>query len=206
MEEKSFLKKASIDIEDYGTSVDNPVLVNSIAAGRSFCTRLAQLDEDMEYERRGSTSTELLPKPVDIYDFNFFGRHFCTIYVYAYHSTNIEEVPLTFHDLERMEELAMDAIFNGYEEEAIGLADVFHTLVASYLLKNGIDQYGCKITNEKEWAVEDQELIDLALLDLGKTENIEKEIMREWNAYAEKSLKPHCRFFINEFIKSYSET
>ena len=93
MDQKNKPAKPDIQLEDYGTSVENPVLLSSIRAGYNYCDKLCKIDEDLEYNRRGSNVVAGFEKPVDAYDFRRFGKDFCTVYIYAYHSEDIEEVP-----------------------------------------------------------------------------------------------------------------
>ena len=60
--------KPEVDIRNYGTSPENPILVSSIRAGYNYCDKLRNINEDLEYTRRGRNSVPGFEKPVDAYD------------------------------------------------------------------------------------------------------------------------------------------
>jgi len=205
--------KPDIQIEDYGTSISNPVLLCSIRAGYNFCDRLKNLDENLEYTRRGSYSSPGFDKPVDAYDFKHYGKAFCTIYIFAYHSENIEEVPEAFIKLGE-EDINFDEIWDGFEivEEGGNDSDemfqalmldetenpppreeLFESLVQNILTKQSI----------KLWAEDDEEWLRFQIEELGVSPLIEPLILQEWEDYLKRTHGPHRDFFIQSFLPSY---
>lgn len=205
--------KPDIQIEDYGISISNPVLLSSIRAGYSFCNRLKNLDDGLEYSRRGSNSSPGFDKPIDVYDFKHFGKAFCTVYIYAYHSENIEEVPEAFIKLGE-EDVNLDHLWEALEITDEGENDseeifqalmldetenpppreeLFDSLVRNILTKQSKELWG---ENDDEW-------LKFQIQELGVSPVIEPLILQEWEDYIKKTHRPHLEFFVLSFLSSY---
>lgn len=196
----------SIDLEDYGTSVNNPILLNSVIASYDFCNKLAHLSEYLSYERRGSDISKGFEKPVDIYDFKISGKEFCTIYIYAYHNLNLQEVPFPFHNMgEILENLLMEEFEednnHGFDDDLID-AELIDYEGAAYILVSSCLQ---KFEEEKagEVSLGTNALFTFAREDLEADANIEALIITEWKKYYNSKLLPHQDFFIYEFIEKH---
>ncbi len=214
--------KPDIQIENYGTSISNPVLLSSIRAGYNFCDKLKNLDEDLEYSRRGSNSSPGFEKPVDAYDFKHFGKAFCTVYIYAYHSENIEEVPQPFLDLDEepefltnilqefeiteeegvIPEVLLEALLNDEKEDPPSREELFTYLVRSILTKHGKNVPATNTTTVT-WSDEDQEILMSQIHELEVSPLIASLVLQEWEDYLKKTHRPHKEFFVQSFFPLY---
>ena len=214
--------KSDIQIEDYGTSISNPVLLSSIRAGYNFCDKLKNLDEDLEYTRRGSNYSPGFDKPVDAYDFKHFGKAFCTVYIYAYHSENIEEVPQPFlaldeepefltsilQDFEITDEeggdpeVLLEALINDEKEDPPSREELFTYLVRNILTKHGKNAPATNITLVT-WNDEDQEMLMSQIHELEVSALLEHLVLREWEDYLKRTQRPNREFFVQSFFPSY---
>lgn len=214
--------KPDIQIENYGTSLENPVLLSSIRAGYNYCDKLRHIDEDLEYTRIGSNRVPEFEKPVDAYDFKRFGEDFCTIYIYAYHSENIEEVPQPFFALDKepfflenlLEEMEiteeeggdpeelLEAMLRDEEEDPPSKGELFSYLVRKILTKHG----KFAPTSDAEpitWTAEDQDRLIRQIHELGVSPLLEPLVLQEWEDYTKRIHRPHREFFIHSFLPSY---
>jgi len=205
--------KPDIQIEDYGTSISNPVLLSSIRAGYIFCDKLKNLDEGLEYTRRGSDSSPGFEKPVDMYDFKHSGKPFCTVYIYSYHTENIEEVPDAFIKLGE-EDINFDEIWDGFEivEESENDSDeMFQALVLDEtenpppreeLFESLVQNILTKQSKEL-WVEDDEQWLRFQIEELGVSLLIEPLILQEWEDYLKRTHRPHREFFVQSFLPSY---
>lgn len=205
--------KPEIKIEDYGSSISNPILVKSIRAGYIFCDKLKNLDDELEYSRRGSNQLPGFDKPVDAYDFTRSGKDFCTVYIYAYHSENIEEVPKPMLDLLN-EDISLEDIWEDLEITEEGDDDteelfesimveeldnpppheeLFESLVRSILNKQ----------NSESWTRDDENWLKFQMEELTMSPLLEPLVLEEWELYLAKTHRPHREFFIQSFLRSY---
>lgn len=84
------------NLSDYGLKTTNPILLNSIPSSYAFLNKLCTIKEGIEYERRGCLSASGFNKPIDRYTFTISGNFLADIYVYPYHSKNVEKIPFPF--------------------------------------------------------------------------------------------------------------
>jgi uncharacterized membrane protein (DUF485 family) len=81
----------------FGLSENSPVLVTSIPSSYQYINRLNSYSEHLSYIRRGSTQSPRFGNMIDIYEFKYGNRHFCTVYIYPYASVESSERPKPFH-------------------------------------------------------------------------------------------------------------
>ena len=211
--------KPDINLENYGTTIENPVLLSSIRAGYNYCDKLCKIDEDLEYSRRCSNVVAQFDKPVDTYIFKRFGKEFCTVFIYAYHSENIEEVPEAFfspdeendlledifEQLEIIEEEGGDpdellnALYLDEQEDPPSREELLTFLLENILTKNDSLPNAGTI----DWTTEDQDRLNAQLDELRLSPLFEKVVLQEWEDYLERTHRPHREFFIHSFIPFY---
>ncbi len=205
--------KPDIQIEDYGTSISNPILLSSIRAGYNFCDKLKNLEADLKYIRRGSDNSPEFDKPVDVYDFKHGGKDFCTIYIYAYHSENIEEVPEAFIKLGE-EDINLDDFCEGFEivgEGGEGTDEIFQALMLDEkenpppreelfdsLVRNILTKQ-----SKEDLAEDDEQWLRFQIEELGVSPLIEALILQEWEDYLKRTHRPYQEFFVQSFLPSY---
>ncbi|GAB2765721.1 hypothetical protein [Salinimicrobium soli] len=216
--------KPEIIIDNYGTSLENPVLLSSIRTGYNYCDKLQKLDEDLEYRRRGSNLVAGFEKPVDAYDFKRFGKDFCTVYIYAYHSEDIEEVPAPFFRLDEglstldnwLEELEireteenggnteelLEAMFKDELEDPPSEEELLGYLVSNILIKHGKN---APASDEEsgDWSPEDERRLVFQIHELGLSPLLEPVVLQEWEDYLKNTHRPHREFFVHSFLPSY---
>lgn len=95
------IQSDKFNISNYGISESNPILMNSIPSSYSFLNKLKSLKNGIDYNRKGSIEVKGFANPVDVYEFTISENYLCKLYVYSYHSRNVEEIPLPFIHLTR---------------------------------------------------------------------------------------------------------
>ncbi|MFN4763696.1 hypothetical protein ACKGJN_11270 [Gillisia sp. Q332] len=205
--------KPDIQIEDYGISISNPILSSSIRAGYNFCDRLKSLDEDLEYTRKGSDSSPKFDEPVDMYEFKYCGKTFCTVYIYAYHTEDIEEVPDAFIKLGE-EDINLDDLCDGFEiveEGGEGTDEIFQALMLDEkenhppreeLFESLVRNILAKQSKDF-WVENDEQWLRFQIEELGANPLIEPLILQEWEDYLKRTHRPHQEFFVQSFLPSY---
>lgn len=83
----------------YGLSKNNPVQLTSIPASYRYINGLNSFNQNLSYERMGSTQSPRFEQMIDIYEFKNAGRHFCTVYVYPYANADNIEIPKPFQTI-----------------------------------------------------------------------------------------------------------
>ncbi|MDR1139797.1 MAG: hypothetical protein LBK93_04205 [Rickettsiales bacterium] len=81
---------------EFGLTVDNPVLAKGISDLYDYVSRLRTLNgHDVSYERSGSTAASNLPMPIDVYEItdNQTGEQLPTVYIYMYGSSTSTKAP-----------------------------------------------------------------------------------------------------------------
>ena len=86
-------------LNDYGLKSTNPILLNSIPSSYGFLDKLCTIKDDIKYDRRGSLTVQGFNKPIDMYTFTISDNYLADIYIYPYHSKNIEKIPFPFKHL-----------------------------------------------------------------------------------------------------------
>ena len=94
--QKKTIQFNKLNMSNYGISENNPILMNSIPSSYSFLNKLKSLKNGIDYNRKGSIEVNGFANPIDVYEFTITGNHLCKLYVYAYHSRNVEEIPFPF--------------------------------------------------------------------------------------------------------------
>ena len=82
-----------------GLDLDNPILMSSIPASYVFLDSLCSLMKGLEYQRIGPVKSKNFSQVIDKYSFTLNGSIFCELYIYAYHSENVNFIPVLFKDL-----------------------------------------------------------------------------------------------------------
>ncbi|WP_313100856.1 hypothetical protein [Epilithonimonas sp.] len=77
----------------YGTSTENPILMNSVPASYRFLDKIIKENSCLNYIRLGSTTNSNFQYPIDIYEFYKNEVVIMKIYIYPYYNSNIEIVP-----------------------------------------------------------------------------------------------------------------
>lgn len=83
----------------YGLSVNNPVQLTSIPASYRYINGLNSFNQNLSYERMGSTQSPRFEKMIDIYEFKKNNRFFCNVYVYPYANEDNIEIPKPFENI-----------------------------------------------------------------------------------------------------------
>lgn len=81
---------------EFGWSATNPVPCDSIMGSFEYLASLCAPDgTPVTYERRGSTSSQNIPKPIDVYSLRHHsGRSLGLIYISAYQKRNSSRTPV----------------------------------------------------------------------------------------------------------------
>ncbi|MPT30244.1 MAG: hypothetical protein E2600_00965 [Chryseobacterium sp.] len=77
----------------YGTSIENPILMNSVPASYRFLDEIIKENPCLNYIRVGSTTNSNFHYPIDMYEFYKNEIFVVKIYIYPYYNSNIEIVP-----------------------------------------------------------------------------------------------------------------
>lgn len=81
----------------FGYEKTNPIPVNTIIGSLRYLKSLKTEDgKSIEYKRRGSTRTENIDSPIDIYDISANNEHIATLYISPYNKKNSEIAPEGF--------------------------------------------------------------------------------------------------------------
>jgi hypothetical protein len=151
-----------------GFDLDNPILMSSIPASYVYLDSLCSLMKGLEYERIGPFNSKNFPQVLDKYSFTLNDSSFCELYIYPYHSENVNFIPALFKDLNPD---ASDEIFNlrdGHKARYL-FSIVNLILIKNNKFENSIETW----TNEKQ--VELKNLIN----DVGYEDELEKLILDE---------------------------
>ncbi len=81
---------------EYGLVTTNPVPTVSIRGSESYLAYLRYSGQTVEFARMGSTSSDVTPGQVDIYQISCRGREISTIYICPYHKKNSKIAPKGF--------------------------------------------------------------------------------------------------------------
>jgi hypothetical protein len=81
---------------EYGLTVTNPVPTISIKGSNRYLAALRLGGRSLVATRAGSTSTDVTPGSVDIYNLTSDGRDVGTIYICPYHKRNSRKAPKGF--------------------------------------------------------------------------------------------------------------
>jgi hypothetical protein len=97
-----FNRNKNNDSEDkmkMGLVKDVPILMHSITASYVYLDSLCSIANGLSYERIGGVPVSGFPNVVDQYHFTHNGNFFCEIFVYAYHTENLNFIPTPFKEL-----------------------------------------------------------------------------------------------------------
>ncbi len=85
--------------EEYGLCATNPIPVKGTLAIDVYLRSLGLLsDESFTWERMGSTGSENIDKPIDIYSITTeSGEHLCDLYISLYQNTISKKTPEGFY-------------------------------------------------------------------------------------------------------------
>ncbi len=151
-----------------GFDLDNPILMSSIPASYVFLDSLCSLIKGLEYKRIGPVNSNNFPQVIDKYSFTLNGSSFCELYIYPYHSENVNFIPAPFKDLNPD---ASDEIFNlrdGHKARYL-LAIVNLILIKNNKFENSIET----------WTSERQVELQNLMTDVGYEDELEKLILDE---------------------------
>ena len=83
---------------EFGMSPSNPILCKTVFGSSAYLSRLRALDgTKVVYERVGSTTSDMTPHPVDMYEISRpNGDRLATLYITPYHKRNSAKVPQGF--------------------------------------------------------------------------------------------------------------
>lgn len=70
---------------DYGYTATNPIPTVCVKGSETYLSRLRYEGKPVEYQRRGSTRSDITAGSIDIYDLSQNGEPLCTIYICPYH-------------------------------------------------------------------------------------------------------------------------
>jgi len=109
----------------FGLDVNNPIPVKSVLGAKEYLDSLTFSDgTKVKYVRVGSTISEYVKHPVDIYELSRdSGNKVCTIYLSPYHKRNSRKRP-DFEMLENQIALAQDTAFTNLFEPSVDVQSV----------------------------------------------------------------------------------
>jgi hypothetical protein len=83
---------------EFGMSPSNPILCKTVFGSTAYLSRLRALDgTKVVYERVGSTTSDMTPHPVDMYEISHpNGDRLATLYISPYYKRNSAKVPQNF--------------------------------------------------------------------------------------------------------------
>ena len=82
---------------EFGHDITNPIPVNTVMGSIAYLGRLRTTDgQKVQYDRLGSTGTENIDKPIDMYKISVQGRKIATLHVSPYHKKNSDRPPKGF--------------------------------------------------------------------------------------------------------------
>jgi hypothetical protein len=81
---------------DYGLCKTNPILTISVNCTNKYLAKLRYKGNSIVANRLGSTSSEVTPGSIDIYELSVSGRDIGTIYICPYHKRNSKKPPYGF--------------------------------------------------------------------------------------------------------------
>lgn len=198
---RSLFKKKSKnnqEASEIGVHIDHPILMHSIPACYAYLDALCLIHDGLSFQRIGSVGTGAYPKPIDEYKFMLNDREFCTLYLYAYHTTAMPLIPAPFITLNPN---ADSGIFDGMNtsendsESSMSTMYLFQIIIRAVLLKND-----CIVDPEVVWNEEWQETLDFALNKAGYEHSLELLILEEWDLYKVKNAELLELEFMDEFL------
>jgi hypothetical protein len=165
------------DINHYGISVENPVLIKDLPETYAYLRALCKIDDGISFNRIGAVESNKYDNLLDKYEFFYKQKHFCYLFVYSYHHQSILQIPDQFKVLNPE---ADTNIFNNLEDD-IRTGDpndirvILCSIVRYTLLKNGIVK-----DSDVKWT----DLKAASLAHMIKTKafpsNFEDVVMNEW--------------------------
>jgi hypothetical protein len=164
--------------------------MSSIPASYVFLDSLWSLG-GLAYERIGTVESENHPNLIDRYAFTLNGSEFCEIYIYPYHSENINVIPSPFKDIYPKASEKIFTIGN------IGVFRYLSEIVNLILIKNN-----CFESPNEKWSAELKCLLHKLMSDVGYGDELEKLIMDELKALSSIPSLTKMNFidiFKNEF-------
>jgi hypothetical protein len=151
-----------------GFDLDNPILMSSIPASYVYLDALCSLMQGLEYNRIGPVNSMNFAEIIDKYSFTMNGSNFCELYIYPYHSENLNFIPAIFKDLNPD---ATDEIFNIQERH---ISRYLFSIVNLILIKNKKFGY-----SNENWTNEKQIEFQNLLRDVGYEDELEKLTLDE---------------------------
>jgi len=88
-------------VGQFGYSKQNPIPVKGVLGEIYYLSRLYTLDnKKVKYNRKGSTISHNINKPIDRYEITVDGANICSLYLCPYYSTNSDVSPEGFNLVE----------------------------------------------------------------------------------------------------------
>ena len=82
---------------EFGHEVTNPIPVNTVYGNIAYLGKLRTLDgKKISYQRLGSTFTQNIDSPIDMYDITVDDKKIAVLYLSPYHQKNSERPPKGF--------------------------------------------------------------------------------------------------------------
>tara|TARA_B110000285_G_scaffold225959_1_gene284941 strand:+ start:110 stop:1222 length:1113 start_codon:yes stop_codon:yes gene_type:complete len=175
-----------------GFDLDNPILMSSIPASYVYLDALCSLMQGLEYNRIGPVNSMNFPEVIDKYSFTMNGSSFCELYIYPYHSENLNFIPAIFKDLNPD---ATDEIFNIQERH---ISRYLFSIVNLILIKN--NKFG---HSNENWTDEKQIELQNLLRDVGYEDELEKLTLDEFSNILANTPAIQKMDFIQLFVNRF---
>ena len=175
-----------------GLDLDNPILMSSIPASYVFLDSLCSLMKGLEYQRIGPVKSKNFSQVIDKYSFTLNGSIFCELYIYAYHSENVNFIPVLFKDLNPD---ASNEIFNLQDPQ---IRRYLFSIVNLLLIKNK------RFENSIEkWSSDKQLELQNLMTEIGYEEELEKFTLEHLSNILDSSPAISKMDFIKLFLSKF---